>query len=193
MSVSNHHHDEGMSDAGTVATSPEAPKEKRKLPTWVPGVAVFLAILLIAGIAGSFLTRTGGPTETPTPTTTVVPVEGPLVLPGTVGEYALKPGGEPEATAGDDGVEIANGTYAKGGRDYFIALVLRPAANPGEVLRQINASGIREQSGGTCGRTADDRDACVVMRADVAVVAVGLRGQTIEELVGEAQQVADTL
>ncbi|MDO5498670.1 MAG: hypothetical protein Q4F67_03200 [Propionibacteriaceae bacterium] len=167
------------------------PIQRNTIPIKV--MIVSLIALLITVFAVAFL-ATRGTDGAITPTTTPAAPEptGPPVLPLRAGELAREPGDGTNAPdfGVDPSIQTSYAHYLRDGEAALIAVGARPVADPKALLDDINVRAQRQVGDGWCGREdSSDLDLCILNRNTTAVLTVGLRDQTPEEIMTATQQI----
>lgn len=181
--------DEWSDDAATSDT--DAPRGKAPL---VIGIASVLAVLVVVGLVGYLVSRTG---PSGVPTSQMTPTQKPLKfeLPLSVGDLSRNPNEDSftELGEGEDRVEARSATYVRDRTDSLYVVMARPIAEPQEMLVLLDARAIRQVGDGYCGRDSSDLDVCAIRREDIGVLAAGLQGQTPEGIIEDATAIGDAL
>ncbi|MGY4719063.1 hypothetical protein [Naumannella cuiyingiana] len=167
------------------------PAPDARWPFIVAGAAV-LALLLAVATVGFLSLRPAG---TPVPTASPEPVGAP-VLPQELGEFVRDPSdvASTDPTADEGAQQVTTGRYLRNGELSIVVSAVRPATDSRAVLDSLGATAIREVGGGLCAREPSrNLDVCAATRRSTTVVVLGWRGQTLDELVGNAQQFATAL
>lgn len=154
-------------------------------------IGALIALLITVGGVAFLTTRTTGsisPTQTP-----IAPEPtGPPVLPLQAGQYAREPG---DATAPPDfgvdrSIQTSYAQYLINGEPGLLAVGARPVADEKELFDTIKVRAQRQVGDGWCGREdSNDLDTCILRRNRTAVITIGLRSQTPEELMQVTQQI----
>lgn len=166
------------------------PVTKTTIPIKIMIIAVVALLVTIVGV-GFLVTRTAGP---PTPTVTPVAPDptGPPVLPVQAGEYARDPGtaAAPPDFGVDRSILTSSAYYRRNGDNALIVVAARPVSDTKVLLDQIKVLAQREVGDGWCGREeSTGYDVCALRRNRTAVLTIGLRDQTPDELMVAAQQI----
>lgn len=154
-------------------------------------VGALVALLLTVGAVAFLTTRTTG-SVTPTQTPMAPEPTGAPILPLRAGEYAREPG---DATAPPDfgvdrSIQTSYADYLRNGEPALIVIGARPVDDPKVLFDQIKVRAQRQVGDGWCGREdSNDLDACILNRNRTAVITIGLRDQTPEELMQAARQI----
>jgi hypothetical protein len=168
------------------------PVTKTTIPLKIMLVSVVALLVTITGVA-FLVTRTAG-TPTPTETPMVADPTGVPVLPVRAGEYARDPG---TATAPPDfGVDrsilTSSAYYRRNGDNALIAVGARPVPDEKALLDQIKVLAQRQVGDGWCGREESTGfDVCVLRRNRTAILAIGLRDQTPEEIMAATRLILE--
>lgn len=177
---------EGVEQPGLV----NEPVQRTTVPVKIM-IGALIALLITVGGVAFLTTRTTGsisPTQTP-----IAPEPtGPPVLPLRAGEYAREPG---DATAPPDfgvdrSIRTSYAQYLINGEPGLLAVGARPVADEKQLFDTIKVRAQRQVGDGWCGREdTNDLDTCILRRNRTAVITIGLRGQTPEELMQVTQQI----
>lgn len=166
------------------------PVERTTIPIKIMIVSLVALVVTVGVIAFLFTTTTGtgDPDATPLPPE---PTGAPL-LPLEAGEYAREPGdaAAPPDFGVDRSIETSSAYYRQDGENALIGVAARPVDDPKVLLDQINVRAQRQVGEGWCGREETaDLDVCILKRNRTAVLTVGLRDQTPEELIAATGQI----
>lgn len=170
------------------------PVTKTTIPIKIMIISVLALLVTITGVA-LLVTRTAG-TPTPTMTPAVPDPTGVPVLPVQSGEYARDPGtaSAPPDFGVDRSIMTASAYYSRNGDNALIAVGARPVPDEKALLDQIKVLAQRQVGDGWCGREeSTGYDVCVLRRNRTAVLAIGLRDQTPDEIMAATRLIlADT-
>lgn len=167
----------------------DEPHKRSNVPVLVMVIAL-VALLATLGGVGYLVTRQA----VPTPATTPLAPEptGRPELPVTAGAYSRDPGNvqAPPDFGVDRSVLTASANFRQNGQPALIAVAARPVPDGRALLAQIKATAVRQVGDASCGRMqGNDLDVCVVRRGQTAVLVVGLRSQTVDELVAAGREI----
>lgn len=170
------------------------PVQRTNVPIKIMIIALVALLVTVGGVAFLTTRGTGSATTTPTP---MAPVPtGAPVLPLRAGEYAREPGNAtaPPDFGVDRSIQTSYANYLRNGEPALIAVGARPVDDPKALFDTIKVRAQRQVGDGWCGRAdSNELDTCVLLRNRTAVVVLGLRDQTPEELMQAAQAIlADT-
>ena len=168
-----------------------SPRAARGGPVVRPVVKV--VVLGLAGLIAALVSRQG-PSGVPTEVASAT--RAPLELPLKVNDLQRDPNAQQETAAPSAGsaMTTVTGTYNVQGTPTLVVVAGRPVGKPDEMLTMVEARAVRQVGSGWCGRAAgQDIDVCVVVKGDTAVMGGGLRQQPVEEIVAQAQSIADAL
>ncbi|HHV20756.1 MAG TPA: hypothetical protein GXZ30_04345 [Propionibacterium sp.] len=187
-------------DPGVPGTEPSEPVEEQPglvnepvQRTAVPMkimIGSLIALLVTVGVVAFITTRTTGVVAPPAPSTPE-PTGAP-VLPLRTGDYAREPGDvtAPLDFGVDRSIQTSSARYLRNGEPALIAVGARPVEDPKALFDQIKVRAQRQVGEGWCGREdTNDLDVCIAKHGRTAVLAIGLRDQTPEEIMLITQQI----
>lgn len=153
--------------------------------------ASLVALLITVGVIAFLFTRT---TATVNPDAAPLPPEptGAPTLPLQAAEYVREPGeaAAPPDFGVDRTIQTSSAYYRRDGQNALIAVAARPVDDPKALLDQISVRAQRQVGDGWCGREETaDLDVCILKRNRTAVLAVGLRDQTPDEIMQATGQI----
>lgn len=155
-------------------------------------VGALVALLVTVGVVAFVTTRTTA-VVAPPQAPTAPEATGAPVLPLKIGEeYAREPGDVtgPLDFGVDRSILTSSARYLRNGEPAVIAVGARPVEDPKALFDQIKVRAQRQVGDGWCGREdSNDLDMCILKRGRTAVLTVGLRDQTPEELMLLTQQI----
>lgn len=160
------------------------PTQRTTIPLKIM-TASLVALLVTVGVIAFLFTRT---TATVTPDAAPLPPEpaGAPTLPLRAGDYVREPGeaAAPPDFGVDRTIQTSSAYYRGGdGQNALIAVAARPVDDPKALLDQISVRAQRQVGDGWCGREETaDLDVCILTRNRTAVLTVGLRDQTPDEI-----------
>lgn len=160
-----------------------APIQRSNIPIKIMLVAL-VALVVTIGLVGFLVTRTAD-VVTPTETTAAPDPTGPPDLPLQANEYAREPGNAsaPPEFGVDQNINTSYATYKINGENALIAIGARPVADAKAQLDEMNVLAQRQVGDGWCGREpSSGLDVCILQRNRTAVLVMGLRDQTVDEL-----------
>lgn len=173
---------------------PEEPQpEPRSRAPIIIGVIALVVVLALAGLIAALVSRQG-PSGTPTESASAT--KPPLELPVKVNDLQRDPNAAQPTVAPTAGSQMSTVTaiYNKQGTPTLVVVAGRPVKDPNEMLAMVDARAIRQVGAGWCGReSSQDIDVCVVMTDDTAVMGGGLDQQPVDEIVSQAQAIADAI
>lgn len=166
------------------------PIERTTIPIKIM-TASLVALLITVGVIAFLFTRT---TATVTPDAAPLPPEptGAPTLPLQTGDYAREPGeaAAPPDFGVDRTIQTSSAYYRRDGQNALIAVAARPVDDPQALLDQISVRAQRQVGDGWCGREETaDLDVCILNRNRTAVLTVGLRDQTPDEIMQATGQI----
>lgn len=186
---------------GQASPGPTEPTEQRELvnepvqrntiPIKIMIISL-VALLITVGAIALIATRTTGGSVTPTATPVAPEPTGPPVLPLRAGDLAREPGdaSAPPDFGVDRSIQTSYANYLLNGEPALIAVGARPVTDEKALLDQIRVRAQRQVGDGWCGREdASDLDMCILRRNRTAVLTVGLRDQTPDEIMAATQQI----
>lgn len=166
------------------------PVQRTTVPIRIMIGALIALVLTVGGVA-YLTTRTTDPAG-PAPTPMAPEPTGPPMLPLRAGEYAREPGdvSAPPDFGVDRSIQTSYANYLREGEPALIAVGARPVDDSKMLFDQMNVRVQREVGDGWCGReSSTDLDICILQRGRTAVLTVGLRDQTPEEIMRATQQI----
>lgn len=159
------------------------PVQRNTIPIKIMIVAL-VALLVTIGVVGFVVTRTAD-VVTPVETPMAPDPTGPPDLPLQANEYAREPGmaSAPPEFGVDQNIATSYATYKRSGEDALIAIGARPVADEKAQLDDMKVLAQRQVRDGWCGREpSSGLDVCILKRNRTAVLVIGLRDQTVDEL-----------
>lgn len=167
------------------------PQQRTNIPIKIMIIAL-AALVLTMGAVGFLVTRTTNDTVAPDATPLAPEPTGPPVLPLQAAGLAREPGNAsaPADFGVDRSILTSYANYRRNGEPAVIAVGARPVEDPKILLDQIKVRAQRQVGDGWCGREeSNDLDVCILRRNRTAVLTIGLRDQTPEELIQVTQEI----
>lgn len=159
------------------------PVQRNNVPIKIMLVAL-VALVVTIGLVGFFVTRTTD-VVTPVQTPAAPDPTGPPDLPLQANQYAREPGNAsaPPEFGVDQNISTSYATYKVDGENALIAIGARPVADAKMQLDEMKVLAQRQVGDGWCGREpSSGLDVCILKRNRTAVLVMGLRDQTVDEL-----------
>lgn len=166
------------------------PVQRTTVPIKIMIVALIALVLTVGGVA--FLTTRTTGSLGPSPTPIAPEPTGPPVLPLRAGDYVREPGNAtaPQDFGVDRSIQTSYAQYLINGEPGLLAVGARPVADEKKLFDDIRVRVQRPVGNGWCGREdTNGLDTCILRRGRTAVITVGLRSQTPEELMQATQQI----
>lgn len=154
-------------------------------------IGALVALLVTVGAVAFITTRTTGVVAPPQAPSEPEPT-GPPVLPLRAGELAREPGdvAAPLDFGVDRSIQTTSARYLRNGEPAVLAVGARPVEDEKALFDTIRVRAQRQVGNGWCGREdTNDLDTCVVRRGRTAVLTIGLRDQTPEEIMQVTQAI----
>ncbi len=163
-----------MSSAPRTASS-----KKMTAVVTIAAVVVLLGIVLLVGWLSS---QAGSRSDSANPAT------APISLPTKADDLRIDPNQEPKPTTmplGTGQAQTITGTYYQDNRESLLVMGVRPVGQLSDLVTELDITAARQVGNGICGRYPTGQDVCLVRADNVGVVAVGLDGQTLEQVVDQ--------